>query len=370
MNAPPKLVDVAVGALLRDGRLLLGQRPEGKPYSGWWELPGGKLEPGETVLQALARELDEELGITVTHATPWVTHVHAYQHATVRLFFCRVTGWHGEPRGRESQALQWVDIRPATAAQADAARHALAGRLAALESRRLARDIPTELEAAQAAVPAPEAAIGLTVVPPTAPLLPATLPALRWLSVPDRYAITAIGSAEGADAFLRRCEAALAAGLKLVQFREPGWPDGPHADSLHRVFRRVLAATRAAGARLLVNSAHPAAWWREADGVHLRATDLARPRPELPAGAWLAASAHDAAELARAHGLDADLAVLGPVLPTPSHPGAATLGWEAFAGLALHAGLPVFALGGQSAATRERAHLQGAHGIAGISGFW
>ncbi|MFA7680083.1 MAG: NUDIX domain-containing protein, partial [Pigmentiphaga sp.] len=88
------VIDVAVGILQRqDGAFLLAQRPDGKPYSGWWEFPGGKLEANETALQALARELHEELGITLVTATPWVTLTHSYTHATVRLHFCRVSQW-------------------------------------------------------------------------------------------------------------------------------------------------------------------------------------------------------------------------------------------------------------------------------------
>ncbi len=366
-----KLVDVAVGVILRpDGHLLLGQRPEGKPYAGWWELPGGKLEPGETVLQALARELQEELGIAVTESSPWITHVHAYKHATVRLYFCRVTAWQGEPRGLESQALQWARVRPATAREMADARQALAERIAALEARRAAGAAIDDLEIAQAQAQAPEDALGLALTPQVGPLLPATLPPLRWLGVPDTYALSNIGGPEGLDAFLARLQAALAAGLKLVQFREPGWPDGPDSPSLYAAFEQVLARTREAGARLLVNSVHPAAWWQAADGVHLRAIDLPHSRPALGDGHWLAASAHNAAELRRARELDADFAVLGPVLDTPTHPGAATLGWTRFADLAGAAGLPVFALGGQSPATRAQAMRHGAHGLAGIRGAW
>jgi 8-oxo-dGTP diphosphatase len=315
-----KIVDVAAGLILRpDGMLLLGQRPEGKPWSGWWELPGGKLEPGETVLEALARELQEELGIRVTQSRPWVTYVHVYPHTTVRLAFCHVTAWEGEPQGLENQRLEWVN-------------------------------------------PANAASVG--------DLLPATLPPLRWLQLPTTYGISSIGSRAGVAAFLGRLDAALARGVKLVQLREPQWPDGAGAASLHEVFQQVIKRCHAAGARVLVNSAHPAAWWKEADGVHLRTADAARlhARPELPAGALVGVSAHDNAQVVHAREIGADFAVLGPVLDTPSHPGAATLGWEGFVAGNRDAGIPVFALGGQSTATVSHALRHGAHGIAGIRG--
>lgn len=108
---------VAVGVLVQqDGRYLLAQRPAGKPYEGYWEFPGGKLEPGETVEAALARELHEELGIVVTACHQWHTLEHDYPHAYVRLHFCKVTGWTGEPHGREGQAFSWqrlpVEVAP------------------------------------------------------------------------------------------------------------------------------------------------------------------------------------------------------------------------------------------------------------------
>ncbi len=366
-----KVVDVAVGVMLQpDGRLLLGQRPEGKPYAGWWELPGGKLEPGETILQALARELKEELGVTVLESSTWVTHVHAYSHATVRLYFCRVTRWEGEPRGLESQALQWGRIRDASEAEVQAARRDHGERVKALEARIARGEQPTDLETAQARAQSPEDALGLALEPRIGPLLPATLPPLRWLHVPDTYAITHIGSPGNVDAFLRRLDAALASGLKLVQFREPDWPGGAADDALRQVLKQVVARARPAGARVLVNSAHPRDWIADADGVHLRAADVPAQRPKLPPGAMLGVSAHNVAELERARQLDADFAVLAPVLPTRSHPGQPGLGWETFGTLALHAGLPVLALGGQSADTRATALAHGAHGIAGISGFW
>ena len=313
-----KIIDVAVGVLLRpDGTVLLGNRPADKPWPGWWELPGGKLEPGETVMQALSRELREEIGITVTFARPWVTYVHKYPTTTVRLAFCRITGWEGEPRGLEKQELRWVDLKTA-------------------------HEVPQ--------------------------LLPATLPPLRWLQLPEFYAISSAGSPEGLPAFLKRLDQALANGLKLLQWREPGWPEGVASKSLHAALLEVQSRCHAAGARVLVNSVHPLEWAQQADGLHLRTDDahMHALRPELGKHQLLGMSTHHAEDLARARELQADFVVLGPVLPTASHPGVAGMGWEAFARLNEQAGMPVYALGGQSAATLPTALAVGGHGIAGI----
>ncbi|MFC4201726.1 thiamine phosphate synthase [Candidimonas humi] len=356
MPAKP-LIHVAAGMILRaDGALLLAERPADKPWSGWWELPGGKIEPGETVLQALARELDEELGIQITQATPWVTHVHEYPKNIVSLAFCRVTGWNGTPTGREGQTLAWVD---------------------------------------------PHAPITV------GKLLPATEPPLRWLRLPDRYLITSIGGQQELPGYLARLDTALQQGIRLVQFREPAWQQRDGEQAVAAALQEVLRRCREHGARCLVNSAHPRDWWDRADGVHLRAADARLPEvaarlrraaedsnatgadaaagaqaaPDNHAGANAAAagpnswpdrllgmSAHDAADLTLARELGADFAVLGHVLDTPSHPGEPGMGWERYAELAGGAGLPVLAIGGQSEATLDEARRHGAHGIAGIRG--
>ena len=104
-------VDVAVGVLIRsDGAFLLTSRPPGKVYAGWWEFPGGKLERGESVESALARELHEEIGIVVQAATRWQAQVISYPHARVRLHFCKVTAWDGEPVMREGQRMAWQTL--------------------------------------------------------------------------------------------------------------------------------------------------------------------------------------------------------------------------------------------------------------------
>ena len=115
--APRKHTEVAVGILIApDGTLLLSTRPEGKPYAGYWEFPGGKIEAGETVEQALRRELEEELGITIATAEVWRVTEHDYPHALVRLHWCKVTAWSGEFEMREGQRMCWqklpLDVEP------------------------------------------------------------------------------------------------------------------------------------------------------------------------------------------------------------------------------------------------------------------
>lgn len=312
------ITDVAVGVIRRaDGQILIGSRPEGKPWAGWWELPGGKIEPGESVVQALQRELQEEIGIHVTRMRPWVTHVHHYPKTTVRLHFCQVTDWTGQPSSLESQQLQWISVEDA-----------------------LARE----------------------------DLLPATYPPLRWLQIPTRYLISNVRSASGLSAFTKQLQVALAQGITLVQWREPAWQAQSGEDSVYAGMLEVLDLCRTSGARLLVNSIHPSRWWEHADGVHLRADDAMAltTRPPLPQGHWVGVSTHSPVQLAKARELNAEFAVLGPVLETASHPDSKPLGWEQFERWRETAGLPVLAIGGQSSHTRETAWLRGAHGIAGI----
>src|SRR3954468_1575974 len=163
-----KRLEVVAAVLQRpDGSFLLAQRPAGKVYEGYWEFPGGKVEPGEEPRDALSRELHEELGIDVGRAYPWITREYDYEHAAVRLRFFRVTGWSGELHGRENQRFAW--------------------------QRTDALDV--------------------------APLLPANGPILRSLELPAIYGVT--NAAEtGVELFLSRLEAALARGLRLVQVRE------------------------------------------------------------------------------------------------------------------------------------------------------
>ena len=116
-GADRKEVEVAVGVLIRpDGAFLLTSRPPGKVYEGYWEFPGGKVEPGETVEQALRRELVEEIGVTIGEVIPWRIERVDYPHALVRLNFCKVFQWSGELHMHEGQSYAWqtlpVEVRP------------------------------------------------------------------------------------------------------------------------------------------------------------------------------------------------------------------------------------------------------------------
>jgi 8-oxo-dGTP diphosphatase len=301
----------------------LGQRPLGKSWAGWWELPGGKQQPDETLDQALVRELHEELGIHVTHATPWVSCVYTYPHATVQLSCYRVTAWLGEPRGQENQQLKWIDPR--------------------------IEPLPTTL---------------------IDTILPATRPLLRWLQLPEIYGISNIGSPQALPAFLKRLDAALARGVRLVQLREPHWPDGPNSATLFATLDQILQRCRQSGAKLLINSVHPTAWWEYADGVQLRAADAKQhaTRPLSAVKYWVGLSAHDSDQMAHAHRLDTDFVVIGPVAATTTHPDRPGIGWPAFTKLLYEAGRPVYSIGGQSLKTLPIAQAHGAHGIAAIRG--
>lgn len=307
------IVPVAAGVLLAaDGRFLLARRPPGRAYAGWWEFPGGKIEPGERPDQALARELAEELGIRVEKAYPWLTRVFAYSHATVRLHFHRVTAWLGEPTPREGQALAWARAED----------------------------------------------------PGVTPLLPANGPILRALALPPVMGVSNVAELGMGD-FLARLEAALDSGLRLIQLREKHLTPAQFA----LLVREAVAVAHRHGARVMVNGEPAMAEKLGADGVHLTSRRLMASR-ERPALAWCGASCHSREELDHAARLGLDYVVLGPVLPTLSHPGAATLGWEGFAGLVRDYPLPVYAIGGMRPEELETAWTHGAHGIAMMRRVW
>ncbi|HEY9130880.1 MAG TPA: Nudix family hydrolase [Dyella sp.] len=313
--APP--IHVMAG-VLRDaeGRVLLAQRPPGKHLAGLWEFPGGKCEPGEAPEAALARELREELGISIESSIPLIRVPWRYERGALCLDTRIVECWQGEPASLEGQALRWQE--------------------------------PGAIDLAE--------------------LAPADRPILQALRLPERYVITPADAVVGErDAWRARIEAALEQGTRLLQLRFPVWP----VEAVRELAAALLPAARAAGASLLLNGDIDGA--RELGiGVQLKRKQLRACGDErpLPLGQLIAVSCHDADELTCAVAIGADFATLSPVLPTASHPGTEPLGWEHFAVLAESASLPVYALGGLATGHVAMAKEHGAQGVAGIRGFW
>ena len=305
-------IRVAAGVLRRpDGTVFVTRRLPGRHLGGQWEFPGGKLESGETARAALDRELREEIGVEVRDTRPLIRFPCDYPELRVRLDVFEVTDWRGRPHGREGQAIDWVH--------------------------------PDELGCRR--------------------LVKGAVPILAAIELPPYYLITP----EPGDDFEERLRARLEAGIRLVQLRAKTMAP----DALRGLARRAAQMAERSGAKLFLSGDPQAARAAGAHGAHLtsRALALLTERPPWP-GFGLAASCHDARELARARTLGVDFAVLSPVRATPGHPDSRPIGWEGFSKLVEAADFPVFALGGLGPADRTDAWAAGAQGIAAIRGLW
>jgi 8-oxo-dGTP diphosphatase len=315
MTDDKERVHVAAGALFNEaGEVLIARRHDDAHQGGLWEFPGGKVAPGEAVAQAVRRELREELGVDVRAARPLIRVAHDYPDRSVLLDVWRVDGWTGEPHGLEGQAIAWVH--------------------------------PERLR--ERAFPA------------------ADVPIIAAVRLPSLYLITPEAGPD-AKTFLTSLERCLARGLRLVQLRAPGLD----AAAYRVLAADALALCRRHGAQLLLNAEPRLVDELGAHGVHLSSGRLrGLSGRALDASRWVAASCHDAAELARARRAGVDFAVVSPVAPTATHPGATPLGWAGFAALAAQAGMPVYALGGLGMDDLEAAWRHGGQGVAAIRSLW
>jgi 8-oxo-dGTP diphosphatase len=313
LDSPP--LHIAVAALWNpQGEILISLRPPHWHQGGLWEFPGGKVEPGETVKQALARELEEELGVTPLSARPFFQTTYAYADRKVFLDVWRLDDWRGEPAAREGQELRWVK---------------------------------------------PETLGSFDFLPADGPIVTATqLPAL-YLITPETI--------DDAETFLTRLEKCLAAGAQLVQFRVKQ-PAGAAGLDLARRVARICEAYQA---RLLLNGTASQVVSVGAHGLHLNRLRLLQlsERP-LSQGLLLGASCHNASELEHAQRLGVDFAAVSPVLKTASHPEAKPLGWIGFRRLATRANIPIYALGGLDPRHLNLAWKAGGQGLAMIRGVW
>ena len=310
-----KRVHVAA-AVIRgaNGKILIARRADTQHQGGLWEFPGGKVEAGESVEAALGRELKEELGIVVEAARPLIKVQHDYPDKHVLLDVWEVSAFSGEPHGAEGQPLAWVS--------------------------------PREL----ADYAFPEA---------NQPIVAAARLSDQYLITPDELE---------APQLLRGIQKAVAGGIKLVQLRAPNGYDPKYRDLA------VDATGLCAGkAQLMLKG--PLEWLGDfpSAGWHLTAAQLRKYAPKgrpLAKDRWLAASCHNAEELALAEQMDVDFVTLSPVLPTLTHPDAQPLGWEQAQQLIASFSKPVFLLGGLGPDDRQQAWDIGAQGVAGIRAFW
>lgn len=306
-----KPIQVAVGVIKNPyGQVLISLRHNNLHQGGLWEFPGGKIEGHETAKQALVRELDEELSVTITDAMPLITVNHNYPDLAVQLRVFLVENYRGTIKSREGQPFCWVN--------------------------------PDEL--VHYAFPA------------------ANQPIITAARLPAYYAIL---DDAVPGLLLSNLNKILNRGITLIQARLKNL--SPAAAPVF--LQEAHSLCRRHNARLLLNSS--IANWQQlaADGVHLTGTDLMATHQRPALARWVAASCHNLAELQHAQHIGADFVVLAPVLPTPTHPDAKGLGWAQFTELTAQVNLPVFALGGLTNADLGISRDAGAQGIAGIRAF-
>lgn len=309
-----KTVHVAVGVVIdAASRVLIALRDKQAHQGGLWEFPGGKCEPGETIEEALRRELQEELGIEVLSDAPLCKIVHDYGDKKVLLEVRRVLSFSGEPKGREGQAVRWSAI--------------------------------DELDPAQ--FPAANGEI------------------IQRIQLVDHIAIT--GSASSNEAFASQFHFMLDRQPALIHFRQRGLS----AEDFQTRAQLALSLCRIRGIPLVMNTAPECIAAMGGAGLHVSSAILRqlseRPVPEQVA---FSASCHSLEELRMAEAVKADYVLLSPVAQTSSHPDQQPLGWARFADLVSAVSLPVYALGGMRLSDIPNSYAHGGVGIAAISPFW
>ncbi|HEY7774222.1 MAG TPA: Nudix family hydrolase [Marinagarivorans sp.] len=309
-------VHVAVGVIIKDNHVLLARRAKHQHQGGLWEFPGGKVEDGERVSDALVRELHEELAITATSMQPLIQIHHDYGDKTVLLDVWTVSRFDGCPTGCEGQPIEWVDT----------------GRL---------NDY---------AFPA------------------ANQPIVSAITLPSLIAITpSNGDVATLKAFCHRAVSAGAAGIYL---RSPHLSSSDCAALLTELSslpdisvwlssQHIWSSDGQINKQLLAN----------VDGVNFPARDVHRMPSLAGMGKLLTASCHSLDEIARAEQAGAHAVYISPICPTASHPGKPSLGWAVFSEWVAHAKVPAYALGGMTLACLATAKQHYGQGVAGISLF-
>ena len=312
------IVHVAVAVIKnRRGQYLIAKRSENSHQGGLWEFPGGKVESDETVLDALKRELDEELGITLIQASPLIRIPHDYGDKSVLLDVWHVDEFSGNAFGKEGQETCWINADTFSL-----------------------YDFPV-----------------------------ANIPIITAIQLPDKYMIT--GEFKTEDELLLRIQSGLNKNIKLIQFRANNLPEELYFNYAKKAYRLCEKENTQLLLNTSVSNYKKYKAYNFSHGLHLNSKEIKLfSSEELNEEVLVSASTHNAEELLLAEKMNVDFVLLSPVNKTNSHPNTIPLGWEKFKNLTEHAAIPVFALGGMTKNDIKTAKINGAQGIAAIGEFW
>jgi len=306
-------VNVSVAILINaDYQVLLGQRPFPKSWEGWWEFPGGKIKKNETFVDALYREIYEEIGIKITKFKKWVTRQYSYDNLDVTLQFFKVYKWDGEITPKENQKLVWTNLKN----------------------------------------------------PNVSPILPANLFIQNAFDLPSYYAITNLSELPK-KLFLKQLQEKIDNGLEMIQIREKDIS----FEELKKFSKEVIKICKPQGVKVIINSYINLAHELKADGVHLTSKDLNSIK-KIPQNLIVSASCHTQKDIDIAEKIKIHFIVLSTVKKTLSHPDMKPMGWNKFRKIANKVNIPIYALGGLGIEDYQIALENGAIGIASQRSIW
>jgi len=309
------IVHVAVAVIRdNDGRVFVAQRPDHVHQGGLWEFPGGKVEPGESVLNALHREIKEEIGVVIQKARPLIKIPYRYPDKHVLLDVWEVLQSNGEPRGKEGQPCQWIGSN----------------------------------DLGNWPFPAANRAI------------------ISAVKLPSTFLVTPEPCADE-KLFLENLERCITSGIRWLAFRAKTLSESDYK----RLARKVCEIGLAHNATVMLSTDLETIDSLAAAGLHVTASQLMdlEHRP-LSVDKWFSASCHSREEIEHASSIGVDFIFVGSVMQTASHKDIKPMGWDAFLRLTEFANMPVYAIGGMTLEDQEKSHEMGGQGIAAIRALW